>query len=176
MHMVDEFWSNLLEELQAKSIPTFSLVSQFGFPLALRDDEFVIGCMKDNHQKMLENKAEHIKVAAKRLLGKELFIKVKVQAGGAPEGAPKPAPQPRRDGPTPAPSQREPQPSAVGNGAAGDSEVESEPEPALADVATLSTQPEERKKREIPLPESGEAIMVKEAYRLFEGPGSRQIG
>lgn len=176
MHMVDEFWSNLLEELQAKSIPTFSLVSQFGFPLALRDDEFVIGCMKDNHQKMLENKAEHIKVAAKRLLGKDMFIKVKVQAGGAPEGAPKPAPQPRREAPTPAPSQREPQPSATGNSAATNSDVESEPEPALADVATLSTQPEERKKREIPLPESGEAIMVKEAYRLFEGPGSRQIG
>ena len=173
MHMVDEFWSNLLEELQAKSIPTFSLVSQFGFPMALRDDEFVIGCMKDNHQKMLENKAEHIKVAAKRLLGKELFIKVKVQAGGAPEGAPRPAPQPKREAPAPSNGggQAQPQPAS-----AGMSDDESEPEPALADVATLSTQPEERKKREIPLPESGEAIMVKEAYRLFEGPGSRQIG
>lgn len=173
MHMVDEFWSNLLEELQAKSIPTFSLVSQFGFPMALRDDEFVIGCMKDNHQKMLENKAEHIKVAAKRLLGKELFIKVKVQAGGAPEGAPRPAPQPKREAPAPSNGggQAQPQPASAGIG-----DDESEPEPALADVATLSTQPEERKKREIPLPESGEAIMVKEAYRLFEGPGSRQIG
>lgn len=173
MHMVDEFWSNLLEELQAKSIPTFSLVSQFGFPMALRDDEFVIGCMKDNHQKMLENKAEHIKVAAKRLLGKELFIKVKVQAGGAREGAPRPAPQPKREAPAPSNGggQAQPQPASAGIG-----DDESEPEPALADVATLSTQPEERKKREIPLPESGEAIMVKEAYRLFEGPGSRQIG
>lgn len=176
MHMVDEFWSNLLEELQAKSIPTFSLVSQFGFPMALRDDEFVIGCMKDNHQKMLENKAEHIKVAAKRLLGKELFIKVKVQAGGAAEGAPRPAPQTnKRENAIPSNSggggQAQPQPASAGIG-----DDESEPEPALADVATLSTQPEERKKREIPLPESGEAIMVKEAYRLFEGPGSRQIG
>ena len=88
MEEVDEFWSNLLEELQSKSIPTYSLVSQFGFPLALRGDELVIGVMKEHFQKTLENKADHIKTAAKRLLGKELFIKVKVQTpdpGRAPQ-------------------------------------------------------------------------------------------
>ncbi|HNM51740.1 MAG TPA: hypothetical protein PKN86_18620, partial [Candidatus Obscuribacter sp.] len=53
------------------------------------------------------------------------------------------------------------------------------PEPAKPvreEVALLSTEEPRRKSNNVPPPESGEQLMVKEAYKLFEGPGSRQIG
>lgn len=190
MAEVDEFWSNMLEELKTASIPTFSLVSQFGFPLALRDDELVIGVMKETFQKTLEGKADHIKAASKRILGKELFIKVKVQTGDIkPHVSPKSSPPPAREAAQSAPDfeQARPQPTPREPVSAPSSisdydEDDSEPEPAAA-VANLNSQnPEPRPKRadgkaaNIPPPETGEQLMVKEAYKLFEGPGSRSIG
>lgn len=190
MAEVDEFWSNMLEELKTASIPTFSLVSQFGFPLALRDDELVIGVMKETFQKTLEGKADHIKAASKRILGKELFIKVKVQTGEIkPHVSPKSSPPKAREASQPAPDfeQARPQPTPREPVSASSSlsdfdEDDSEPEPAAA-VANLNSQsPEPRPKRadgkaaNIPPPETGEQLMVKEAYKLFEGPGSRSIG
>lgn len=190
MAEVDEFWSNMLEELKTASIPTFSLVSQFGFPLALRDDELVIGVMKETFQKTLEGKAEHIKAASKRILGKELFIKVKVQTGEIkPQASPKSNPPPAKENSRPAPdfdqerSQPTPrEPVSAPSGMPDYDEDDSEPEPAAA-VANLNSQgTEPRPKRadgkaaNIPPPETGEQLMVKEAYKLFEGPGSRSIG
>ncbi|MBK7839567.1 MAG: hypothetical protein IPJ49_18230 [Candidatus Obscuribacter sp.] len=166
------------------------MVSQFGFPLALRDNELVIGVLKETFQKTLEGKADHIKAASKRILGKELFIKVKVQTGEIkPHVSPKSSPPQAREAAQSAPDfeQARPQPTPREPVSAPSSisdydEDDSEPEPAAA-VANLNSQsPEPRPKRvdgkasNIPPPETGEQMMVKEAYRLFEGPGSRSIG
>ncbi|HNB16115.1 MAG TPA: DNA polymerase III subunit gamma/tau, partial [Candidatus Obscuribacter sp.] len=157
MEEVDEFWSNLLEELQSKSIPTYSLVSQFGFPLALRGDELVIGVMKEHFQKTLENKADHIKTAAKRLLGKELFIKVKVQTpdpGRAPQshsaqshGQPaERAGQSQRDAvpsqnpPQEDDSEPEPAPSSRYQSSGSDERPPEPAKPVREEVALLSTE------------------------------------
>lgn len=207
MEEVDEFWSNLLEELHQRSIPTYSLVSQFGFPLALRNDELVIGVMKEHFQKMLEGKADFIKTAARNITGKELFVKVKVQAQDArPEPVKAVSRPPVASGREPAAAA--PSPSASGFASAAtemDDDEPSEPEPAGRGLAGIAEPFPERESRgqaksaasgdevaklatatetsrygksapNSPPPESGESLMVKEAYKLFEGPGSRQVG
>lgn len=81
---LDEFWSNLMSDLQSRHLPSFSLISQFGFPLSIRQDELVIGVLKENFQKMIEGKAEQIKTSAKIISGRDLFIKVRVAAQDTP--------------------------------------------------------------------------------------------
>ncbi len=75
---IDEFWSKLMDHLQQKSIPTFSIVNQHGFALSLKDDEFVIGVRKEHFVGTLERKLDFIKGAIKTLTGKDMFVKVKV--------------------------------------------------------------------------------------------------
>ncbi|MBU6455721.1 MAG: DNA polymerase III subunit gamma/tau [Cyanobacteria bacterium REEB67] len=210
---VDEFWSNLMTEMQGH-IPSYSLVSQFGFPISLRGDELVIGVMKDNFQKMLEDKADRIKAAAKIILGRDILVRVRVtnqdkapgggapgpkpvNAGGnpppsAPAHRPPPPPPPTSPAPRPAsgdsnlpnaPAQQAapasnlraaaPPPSAQKNAAAvGNSEFAPSPssssKPSSADLSrpgpSIGANPSENQ------------LMVKEAYKLFEGPGSRFVG
>ena len=52
---LDEFWSNLMSDLQSRHLPSYSLISQFGFPLSVRQDG--VGdrrVLKENFQKMIE--------------------------------------------------------------------------------------------------------------------------
>ncbi|MBX9938992.1 MAG: DNA polymerase III subunit gamma/tau [Candidatus Obscuribacterales bacterium] len=218
--VVNEFWSNLLEELHSRSIPTYSLVSQFGFPLALRDDELVISVSREHFQKTIENKADQIKSAAKKITGRDLFIKVKIQTEQPNQGkigrseSKNEAESQSQTGPSgqaresqPAPREYASPPSeAHGDGdSAGDEDDESDPPPQdmpgrtrpdpfelenqeaptpgervdrvekVEGVATLSSE-RPRRVNNVPPPETGDQLMVKEAYKLFEGPGSRQIG
>lgn len=188
---IEAFWSNMLDELHNSSIPTYSLVSQFGFPLALRDDELVIGTTRDNFQKTLESKSEHIKQASKKILGRELFIKVKVQTGdvkptvapppprGRDEEPPRDQPPAREPATVPAPRESGTLSRATADSEMGPDDDEPEPAPFKAEFETQApkarTRPE-GKAANVPPPESGEQLMVKEAYKLFEGPGSRSIG
>lgn len=213
--VVNEFWSNLLEELHSRSIPTYSLVSQFGFPLALREDELVISVSREHFQKTIENKADQIKSAAKKITGRDLFIKVKIQTEqpnqgkigrSEPKNESESQPQPSQAGqrqsqPAPREYASPPNPPQGEGDSQGDDDDESDPPPQdLRDrsrpdpfeesdatvssssldsitegVATLSSE-RPRRANNVPPPETGDQLMVKEAYKLFEGPGSRQIG
>lgn len=214
--VVNEFWSNLLEELHSRSIPTYSLVSQFGFPLALRDDELVISVSREHFQKTIENKADQIKSAAKKITGRDLFIKVKIQTEQPNQGKigrsePKSESESHSQAGHSGNRQSQPAPreyasppiDAQGDGdSAGDEDDESDPPPQdmpgrtrpdpfelenqealtpgervekVEGVATLSSE-RPRRSNNVPPPETGDQLMVKEAYKLFEGPGSRQIG
>lgn len=147
-----------MDYLQQKHLPTYSLVSQFGFPLALTDNELVIGVPKEAFVKMLENKTEFLKTAARNIDGRDIFIKVKVQADGAP--APARPPQPVTS--TPHPASSAPQ---------GQDEEDDLRRPAKLSPAPVARQ----KPPAMTGGDSDEALMVKEAYKLFEGPGSRFI-
>lgn len=213
--VVNEFWSNLLEELHSRSIPTYSLVSQFGFPLALREDELVISVSREHFQKTIENKADQIKSAAKKITGRDLFIKVKIQTEqpnqgkigrSEPKNESESQPQPSQAGqrqsqPAPREYASPPNPPQGEGDSQGDDDDESDPPPQdlrgrsrpdpfeesdatvssssldsiTEGVATLSSE-RPRRANNVPPPETGDQLMVKEAYKLFEGPGSRQIG
>ena len=78
--LLEETWSGILEELQRRSLPTYSLVYAHAFPLRLEDDSLTIGVRVENFQKMIEGKAEHIKGAGLTVVGRPLSVKVKVVA------------------------------------------------------------------------------------------------
>jgi len=163
---VDQFWSAMMDYLQQKHLPTYSLVSQFGFPLALTDTELVIGVPKEAFVKMLENKAEFLKTAARNIDGRDIFIKVKVQADGVPPARPPQSGSPRE---TQSPQSQPP----VASSSMAQSQDE---EDDLRRPAKLSPAPAARQKPPAMTGgDSDEALMVKEAYKLFEGPGSRFI-
>ncbi len=242
---IDEFWSNLMDYLQQKSIPTFSIFNQHGFALSLKEDEFVIGVRKEHFVSMLERKLDQIKIAIKTLTGKEMFVKVKVmgeevgartpqparaasgresetagRSGGSPrpadepsdpapfrpytaeatqpanqtspfkEEAPRPEPRPEpkpeaRPEPKPEPKAESKSDSKSSNKSSSKPEAKGEKKPWVPrdkgkEGAWQSGGPAK------PTPDfagtganargSDEVLMVKEAYKLFEGPGSRFIG
>jgi len=238
---IDEFWSNLMDYLQQKSIPTFSIFNQHGFALSLKEDEFVIGVRKEHFVSMLERKVDQIKIAIKTLTGKEMFVKVKVmgeevgtrapqparaasgresetagRSGGSPrpadepsdpapfrpytaeaappahqtapfkEEAPRPEPKPEsRPEPKPEPKPESKSDSKSSNKSSSKPEAKGEKKPWVPrdkgkEGAWQSGGPAK------PTPDfagtganargSDEVLMVKEAYKLFEGPGSRFIG
>lgn len=255
---IDEFWSNLMEYLQAKSIPTFSIYNQHGFALSLKEDEFVIGVRKEHFAGMLERKIDFIKNAVKTLTGKDMFIKVKVigdevggrpeparaasgresesagrsPAGRAPDEPGEPGRPPvqsaanfRTDSYSSSASAGSSAPTAVGydqvEARAPERPANPEPKPQATPESRPQTKPEskpEAKSESKPKPAksgdkekkpwvprdkakegawtsggpakpapdfagsgenargSDEVLMVKEAYKLFEGPGSRFIG
>ncbi|MFX7748031.1 hypothetical protein ABTK03_21870, partial [Acinetobacter baumannii] len=61
-------------------------------PVAFDKNELVIGVRKEQMQKMIEGKAEHIKSAFTAYSGKTIFVKVKVvgEPGATPAGSSSP--------------------------------------------------------------------------------------
>jgi DNA polymerase-3 subunit gamma/tau len=251
---IDEFWSNLMDYLQQKSIPTFSIFNQHGFALSLKEDEFVIGVRKEHFVSMLERKIDQIKIAIKTLTGKEMFVKVKVMGEEVGLRAPQPAgaasgresetagrsgassraadepsdPAPFRpytaeakppvdnqisqhreetlrphSSPEPLPeSKPEPKPESKPD-SRPEPKPESKGEPKSSTKSSSKPEAKGEKKPWVPRDKgkegawqsggpakptpdfagsganargSDEVLMVKEAYKLFEGPGSRFIG
>ncbi len=242
---IDEFWSNLMDYLQQKSIPTFSIFNQHGFALSLKEDEFVIGVRKEHFVSMLERKVDQIKIAIKTLTGKEMFVKVKVmgeevgtrtpqparaasgresETAGRSGGSPRPADEPSDPAPFRPYTAEAPQPAnqtsqfreeAPKPESRPEPRPESRPEPkpeakpeSKSDSKSSnksSSKPDAKGEKKPwvprdkgkegawqsggpakPTPDfagtganargSDEVLMVKEAYKLFEGPGSRFIG
>lgn len=169
---IEELWSDLLDCLHKTSIPAYSLVSMHAFPVSLENDQLTLGVNKEFFQKSIEGKSQHLISAYRSLTGKEIAIKVKVTTEAAPSKKKPDLREEERPVRAPAPS-----------GAGTVSTVErSTGERATATVersATAVGEEEPARKREperhIPEPESGSSI-IKEAYRIFEGPGSRLIG
>lgn len=171
---IDEVWSAILDQLQERHKPTYSLLQSMCAPLTLTRDELVIG-VKEMLLKTLETKIDHIRAAA-QATGRDLQVKIKPMTI-APETRPKPkapaagtspgkpehqataAERPHASAPSGAPAS--PAPGHSGGNA-----------PAKPrEHAPLSSAPPKA-----PPPEPGEKnTLVKEAYRLFEGPGSREF-
>jgi hypothetical protein len=153
-------------------LPTYSLTSTHAFPLRVSAGEFSIGVMKENFQKMLETKADHLRTATQVVAGCDLAIRIRVAEGQAP--APKVAAPAR----TAAPSRQEeshdyPEARSAQSGAAPGLPDRSASQANSAEPQTSSagsSNPAEPNSEE-----KLDSSTVKEAYKLFEGPGSRRI-
>ncbi len=165
---IDEVWSALLDQLQERHTPTYSLLQSMCTPLTLTRDELVIG-VKEMLQKSLESKIEHIRSAAQAATGRDLQVKIK-PITGTPE--PKAKPRAPAAGISPGkPEAREraaERPDVSAQSAAGSNEA--------AKLQNKHTPLSSAKPTKAPNPEPSEkGTLVKEAYRLFEGPGSREF-
>jgi DNA polymerase-3 subunit gamma/tau len=165
---LDLFWSQLLEELQKRHLPTFSLVSTHAFPMSLSENELTIGVLVESFQKMIENKVDHVQAACAAITGKSLKIRVKVVDQSSPG------------------EQDKGKKSKEGKRGQKQQEVlKSAPEDDLSDPeATAGPETTAVAESKVPLiakkngeisSGSGLSHLIQDAYRLFEGPGSRLI-
>jgi len=150
---IDIVWQDLLAELQRRHLPTYSLVSTHAFPIDLSTDTLTIGVFVENFQKMIENKVEHIKAAAIACkLGIDVSVRIKVEPSGQ----------------RPSISTEE-----------GDSFDADESTTRFGAVLNKGTNGQisaaRLSARSITKEEKENQTAVKEAYKLFEGPGSRYI-
>lgn len=171
---IDEVWSAILDQLQERHKPTYSLLQSMCAPLTLTRDELVIG-VKEMLLKTLETKIDHIRAAA-QATGRDLQVKIKPMTI-APETKPKPRAPSAGTSPgkpeTQANSAERQHASAPSHAPAGPASSQAAPSapPKPREHAPLSSAPPKA-----PPPEPGEKnTLVKEAYRLFEGPGSREF-
>jgi DNA polymerase-3 subunit gamma/tau len=134
---IQAFWAQLITALSERHRPTWSLVSTHAFPIRVNSKELVLGVQKEQFQKMIEGKAEHICSAATVILGSSPAVRVRVAEGEQLKAA-----------------------------------------QSNASAALQSSQSAEKKAsvRSQKNSEDTPSSSLKEAYRLFEGPGSRQIG
>ncbi len=148
---IDIVWQNILTELQRRHLPTFSLVSTHAFPIDLSGNTLNIGVFVDSFQKMIESKIEHIKAAAIACnLSKEVNVRVRVEENGQRPAAVK---------------KNAEQAQGIGNSPTNLTlPVNNQAQNSSPKLATI---PEKESR-------TGQTA-VKEAYRLFEGPGSRYI-
>lgn len=165
---IDEVWSALLDHLQERHTPTYSLLQSMCTPLTLTRDELVIG-VKEMLLKSLEAKIEHIKASANAATGRDLMVKIKPITGT-------PEPKPRPKAPTAGISPGKPEARATEVERSDASAQNSASSNAAARATTKHTPLSSAQPSKPPLPEPSEkGTLVKEAYRLFEGPGSREF-
>ncbi len=176
---IDYVWQQILDELQRRHLPTYSLASTHAFPLQIGNREFGIGVMKENFQKMLEGKVEHIKTACQIVTGIDLGVRIRVTADAAPPAAQKKTAVASR--PSSSPPPRDAAPSnehAQSEGSSSNQAMTQEPVQSSTEEDPLSQQAnssESENTSENPGSNEFDATMVKEAYKLFEGPGSRRL-
>jgi len=185
---LDSFWSELLGELQRTHIPTYSMVQSHSFPLRLNENELAIGVRNEQWQQSVEKRLDRIKAACQVILGRSPAIRVKIvsQPPVRSQGRPRAKHQSGHD--------RAPA-SAETETASGDPEAS--PASVASPAAVISHSGLEMTGHEAggaePRVVTGKAAatavavgslaqeaaggtLVREAYKLFEGPGSRLIG
>jgi DNA polymerase III subunit gamma/tau len=161
---VEYVWSRILDELHRINIPTHGFFnSRVAFLIDMNADEMVFGVKSANFQKTLEQKANHLKSACKAIIGKELNVRVKIAADAKPIVAAN------------ANTRRPSQPSYSEPVQSSPRESAGRPEPGNDAPASVTT-------RQTTESGTGDGTVaefdngaVKEAYKLFEGPGSRRI-
>jgi hypothetical protein len=171
---LDSIWSELLDELQRRHLPTFSLVSTHAFPISLGADELTIGVLVENFQKMIENKIDHLRAASQAVSGRSLKVKVRTVDQPTPKTKGKDKAGQGKSSTIVArvdePEQESPEvrDAQVQNQLA----LADQEEPAIktSESTTLPTA-----KRVQPGNGQGISHLIQDAYRLFEGPGSRLI-
>lgn len=172
---IDYVWQQILDELQRRHLPTFSLTSTHAFPLSFNSKELNIGVMKENFQRMLESKVEHLRVATQAVTGRDLIVKIRVAAEASPapkKNQPIARPAPARETPNQEPQEtRDKTAPAMPSSAANGETPPGQESDSASESAGLTA------KRNTSSANSDEfdATMVKEAYKIFEGPGSRRI-
>ena len=177
---LDYTWQQILDELQRRHLPTFSLASTQAFPLGISSVELTVGVLKDNLQKMMETKAEHLRVACLQVTGLNLAVKIRVseQTTPAPSArksvAATRAPQSRDESGQQNSSQNYSQNSSSANNSASSYTDAQEPS-AQQDRGRAELEPNENESNNQRSGDEVDTTMVKEAYKLFEGPGSRRI-
>ncbi len=174
---LDVLWDRVLDALQKRNIPAYSVVNMHAFPINQENDVLYLGVGKEFFQKTIESKSHHITQAYKDITGDTITVKVKVvdetQRTSAPKMA---APKPAAQAPTPRTQEA---PANSGS----DSEPDPEDDRALPQSSELETNSEPNTGNKAPseislmvLETDGTASQnAKEAYKLFEGPGSRFI-
>lgn len=75
---LDYTWDQILEYLESHHKPTHSLLSLHACCLALTSKDITVGLFSDNLQKLVENKVSHIKAAAEAILTRPVAVKIKV--------------------------------------------------------------------------------------------------
>jgi hypothetical protein len=170
---IEYFWQQVLDELQRRHLPTYSLTSTHAFPLRIGSREVAIGVMKENFQKMLESKADHLKVACQTVSGRDLAIRIRVvsEATAAPK-KPQASPAAAQTSST---TQNYAEPRPAPEAPAPQSSHHEEPAPVFERRETQQPNPDAASATPSGEKQEFDATMVKEAYKLFEGPGSRQI-
>jgi len=163
---LEEIWAEILDELEKKHLPTFSLVSTHAFPVGFENDILTIGVLVENFQKMIENKIEHIKNVATRngKLSDRLQIRVKVVSDEV-ERKGKAKSRQGNSGSKPA-INKEPRNGFMREQEQSSEETESPKSPLRPSQGVPEA--------EVDLQDPGREA-AKEAYKLFEGPGSRLI-
>lgn len=165
---VEFVWSRVLDELHRINIPTHGIFnSKLAFLVDMTDEEMVFGVKTANFQKTLEQKTNHLKSACKAVIGRELNIRVKIVAGDAKPIAAASAP-PRRP---PMDDYSQPQQER----SYAQTAVMPQPGSDTGTAATTSQTSSDQAGTTGDTKVEFENGAVKEAYKLFEGPGSRRI-
>lgn len=164
---IEAVWSQILDELHRINIPTHGFFnSKVAFLIDLNDSEITFGVKTPNFQKTLEQKSNHLKAACKAVTGQDLAIRVKVSTEARPIVAA-------------TASTRRPAPPS--SGPSGQMDHHSGGDPTGASAQQRSDEPVKVGGGGVidNLDGGGKAEFdngaVKEAYKLFEGPGSRRI-
>jgi DNA polymerase-3 subunit gamma/tau len=199
---LDLFWSQLLDQLQKVNIPAYSVLSEHAFPLGLTEKECTIGVLSEHFQTTVERRLEKIKTACEAVVGRAMSMKVKIASGPAVKPARnQPVPQsqarPRSLAPAmqgssqgedessssggsnsgdedPLPAQRALPPEARFNGSGGlppavdTAAVRGEVGPKVVSGKAVSSHLNDHTA-------GFDARTVRDAYKIFEGPGSRLI-
>lgn len=170
---IEEVWSAILDDLHERHKPTYSLLSSHGTPMTLTRDELIIG-VKEVFQKMLEAKMDHIKAACLQGAKRDIFIRIKPVAQ-VPEN--KPRASNVGAGNSPGKTERTSQPAEPANISAQMKAPDKQRLSPSPDAQTNTNGHGPVKTSQSSLPEPTEKnALVKDAYRIFEGPGSRQFG
>lgn len=177
---IDQFWSEVREALQKRHLPTFSIVSVHAFPVSLENNDFVVGVRNETFQKQLDNKIEHLKAACAAAVGRTINVRIKVVADSSPKpavGAAKGAARPKetRSSESPEGESRTPNSPAQPRPAVN-SEYEGSPSPGSAPKADPNGHGAVRTTMSSEIEQRIGGNLINEAYKLFEGPGSRLIG
>ncbi|HEY9789217.1 MAG TPA: DNA polymerase III subunit gamma/tau [Candidatus Obscuribacterales bacterium] len=190
---VDRVWSRALDELQRRHIPTFSLASVHAVPLSLTERELTLGT-KETFVKTLEIKIDHLKAATSAVVGKQINVRIRAITMDVPaaQRQPKPAQREQQPVPSAAPAPARPAQQAdaddeecepAGNshqsepaGNSHQSEPHNQSDLPPQQPETVAAGAQRPAAQSVPTERGNDATVIKEAYKLFEGPGSRQIG
>jgi len=180
---LETLWSELLDELKKRNIPTFSLVSTHAFPLSVSEAELTIGVVVEHFQKMIEAKLDHIMASLEAVCDKQLRVRVKLRTapmteeGSKARGAGKSVQTSHGDqDQTKTTKESSLKISAEqASHMIGVSTHSSQLNQADGDKTATSADLVSESQARNSLTKSAAHIMVQEAYKLFEGPGSRLI-
>jgi DNA polymerase III subunit gamma/tau len=163
---VNEFKDRLVDELtKMNKMAVKSLIDQMCIIQSISKTDVVVGVPSEVLKSSVESKAADIGNACAKLLGRTVHVRARIFETVV---------QPQRAKPA---EVRQPVP-AVGD---MPDDADSEPEPSRTTASREEPSPVTVRREELlpPIPEADDvdsAGLMKEAYKLFEGPGSRQIG